>query len=114
MNVTHEDIEPEPDILNELVQRIVDAVRPVRVVLFGSAARRQMGPSSDLDLLVVMPDGVHRRRTAHEIYRRLSGMGVAKDIVVVTESDVREHRDNPALVIYTALREGKELYHAPR
>jgi len=103
---------PSTDILNEIIRRIVATVQPVRVVLFGSASRGQMGPDSDLDLLVVMPDGVHRRQTARTIYRSLSGIGIAKDIVVVTESDIRNHADNPSLVIYPALREGQELYHA--
>jgi len=35
-----------------------------------------------------------------------------KDIIVVTESDVRKHRSNPSLIIFPALEKGKELYHA--
>jgi predicted nucleotidyltransferase len=101
-------------ILDELVQRIVQAIGPRRILLFGSAARDDLGPNSDLDVLVIMPDGVHRRQTAQKIYRSLAGIGVSKDIVVVTESDVREYADNPSLVIYPALREGKELYSASR
>ena len=100
------------DILHELVRRIVGAAEPKRIILFGSAARGTLGPHSDLDFLVIMPDGVHRRRTAQTIYRALSGLGVAKDVVVVTEKDVEEHGKNPSLVIYPALREGRELYHA--
>ena len=100
-------------VLNELVQRIVEVVQPNRIILFGSAAKGQMGPNSDLDVLVVMPDGVHRRRTAQTIYRQLFGLGFAKDIVVATESDIRDYGDNPALVLFPALREGKELYRAP-
>jgi predicted nucleotidyltransferase len=92
--------------------KIVDTVQPRRVILFGSAARGQMGPYSDVDLLVVMPDGAHRRRTAQRLHRALAGLGVAKDIVVVTESDVRQFADEPSLVIRPALGEGKELYHA--
>ncbi len=99
-------------ILNDVVRRIVESVKPKRIVLFGSAARGEMGPNSDLDVLVVMPDGVHRRRTAQTIYRSLSGLGIAKDVVVVTESDVREHGDNPSLVLCPALQQGRELYHA--
>lgn len=98
--------------LIELVRCIVDVVRPKRIILFGSAARGQMGPNSDLDVLVVMPDGAHRRRTAQTIYRQLPALGVPKDIVVVTDSDVREYGDEPSLVLYPALREGKELYVA--
>ena len=82
-------------------------------MLFGSAALGDMGPDSDLDVLVVMPDGVHRRKTAQNIYLSLRGLGIAKDIVVVTETDVREHSNNRSLVIYPALRQGKELYSAP-
>lgn len=98
--------------VRELVRRIVDAVHPNRIILFGSAARGRMGPHSDLDFLVVMPDGIHRRRTAQTIYRSLAGMGIAKDIVVATESDVAEYGSNPSLVLYPAIREGREVYRA--
>ncbi|MGA1839946.1 MAG: nucleotidyltransferase domain-containing protein [bacterium] len=110
--MNHASGSPCVETLNEIVRRIVVAVQPLRVVLFGSAAIGRMGPDSDLDLLVVMPDGVHRRKTAQKIYRSLSGIGVAKDIIVVTESDIHNHGDNPSLIIYPALREGRELYHA--
>jgi predicted nucleotidyltransferase len=100
------------EILDDIVQRIVGAVQPTRILLFGSAAQGRMGPDSDVDLLVVMPDGIHRRRTAQDIYRSLTGLGIAKDIVVATESDVRNYGDNPSQVLFPALREGTELYCA--
>jgi predicted nucleotidyltransferase len=96
----------------ELLRRIGAAAQPRRVVLFGSAARGQMGPHSDLDVLVVMPDGVHRRNTARRVYRALRRLGIPKDIVVVTESDVERFGDDPSLVIHAALSEGKEVYRA--
>ena len=102
----------ELGLLDEVVKRTVQAVQPLRIILFGSAARGAMGQHSDLDLLVVVPDGVHRRRTAQAVYKSLRGIGFAKDVVVVTESDIREYGDNPSLIIYPALRQGKELYHA--
>lgn len=100
--------------LNELVRRIVQTVHPRRILLFGSAARGQMGPNSDLDILVVMPDGIHRRHTAQTLYRHLPAIGIGKDIIVVTESDVRDYGGNPSLVLYPALREGKEVYLAEK
>ncbi len=106
------EIQPKPEVIDELIRRIVEAVHPLRIVLFGSAARGEMGLHSDLDVLVVMPDGTHRRRTAQEIYRRMWGLGFAKDIVVVTESDIREHGSNPYLIIKNALEEGRELYRS--
>ena len=52
-----------------------------------------------------------RRRIAR-ILRALRGLGVPKDIVVVTEQDVRQNGDNHSLVMKPALEEGKELYRA--
>ncbi len=107
-------MQPDPTLLEELVRRIIAVAHPLRIILFGSAARDDMGPDSDLDVLVVMPDGTHRRRTAQEIYRNMWGFGFAKDIVVVTESDVQEYGSNPYMIIKNVLEEGRELYHAPR
>ena len=101
-----------PEIVSDLVQRVVAAVHPRRILLFGSAARAQMGPHSDLDILIVMPDETHRRRTAQAIYRSLSGLGVSKDVVVATESDLSAYGGNPALVLFPALREGRGIYRA--
>ena len=42
-----------PDVLDEVVQRIVAVADPEKIILFGSAARGELGPDSDLDLLVV-------------------------------------------------------------
>lgn len=107
-------MQPDPTLLEELVRRIIAVAHPLRIILFGSAARDDMGPDSDLDVLVVMPDGTHRRRTAQEIYRNMWGFGFAKDIVVVTESDVQEYGSNPYMIIKNVLEEGRELYRASR
>jgi predicted nucleotidyltransferase len=101
-----------PAILKELVRRIVEAVQPRRIILFGSAARGQLRPHSDLDVLVIMPDGIHRRETARQVYRALRRFGMPKDVVVVTESDVERFGNELSLVIHPALSEGKEIYHA--
>lgn len=103
---------PDEVILSELVRRIVREVAPRKIVLFGSAARDEMGPDSDLDVLVIMADGVHRRQTARRIYRALLGLGFAADVAVVTEKDVERFSEDPSLVVCPALREGRELYHA--
>jgi len=99
------------ELLDDVVRCIVDVAQPLRIVLFGSAVRGSIGPHSDLDILVVMPNGTHRRSTAQRIYRSLFGLGVPKDVVVVTESDVRNYRTNHSLVIAPALEEGREIYH---
>jgi predicted nucleotidyltransferase len=44
---------PDPAIVADIVRRIVRAAKPERIVLFGSAARSEMGPDSDYDVLVI-------------------------------------------------------------
>jgi len=97
------------EVLDEIVQRIVEVASPERIVLFGSAARGEMGPDSDVDLLVVK-SGAHRRRLAQTIYMNLFGVGRAVDVVVVTPEDIERYGDSYALVIEAALREGKVVY----
>ena len=103
---------PYSEALEYLIQGIVDEVRPLRIIVFGSAARGEMQPDSDVDLLVVMPDGTHRRRTAQLLYRKIRGAGVPFDVLVATEDDLERHKDNVGLIYRTILREGKEVYAA--
>lgn len=101
-----------PSVLDEVVGRIVAAAEPLRIVLFGSAARGDMHPDSDVDLMVVVPDGVDCRPLAKSLHRALRGIDLAKDILVFQDSDVRRNADNPYLVIHRALTEGREIYRA--
>ena len=98
--------------ITDIVRRIVEAVEPLRIILFGSTARGEEGPFSDVDVLVVVNEGMHRRKSAQLIYRRLQGVGIAVDVVVATPSDLEQYRDSPGLIYRQAIREGKELYAA--
>ncbi len=97
-------------IINELVSRIVNAAHPLRIVLFGSAARGEMNPDSDIDVMVVMPEGTHRLNTTQYLYKRMLGFGCPVDIVVTTPSILEQHKDNIGLIYRTVLAEGKQVY----
>ena len=96
----------------ELIHRVVDAAHPLRIILFGSTARGDGSAGSDIDILVVVPDGVHRRKTAQDIYLALLGFGAPVDVVVATVSDIEKYGDSPGLIYREAIREGKVLYAA--
>lgn len=101
---------PDPKIVARLVADVVAAVDPLRVVLFGSAGRGTMENDSDLDVLVVMPRGTHRRRTAQLLYKNIWDVPTPADIVVVTEDDLRVWRDDPSRVMKNALTDGETVY----
>jgi len=100
----------EDEVLAEVIRRIVAVAAPEKIVLFGSAARGEAGPDSDLDLLVIKAGDYHDLDVAGDIYLNLVGVGKPVDIVVVTPEDAERYRDTPALVIAPALREGKVVY----
>ena len=97
--------------LDEIVRRVVEVAQPERVILFGSAARGEMGPHSDVDLLIVKKNA-HRRSLGTLIRRSLYGVPASVDIVVVTPEDVERYKDANALIIKPALQEGKVVYEA--
>jgi len=107
-----QDMQSYSQIINHLVKRIIEEVHPLRIILFGSAATGEIGPDSDVDLLIVMPDGVHRRRTAQLLYRKIRGIDVPFDVIVATPTDLEKHKDNIGLIYRTILQEGKEVYAA--
>ena len=100
----------DPKVIDRLVSGIADTVHPLKIVLFGSAARGDMHPGSDVDVLVVMPEGTHRRQTAQLLYQQVRGLGVPFDILVATPSDLERHKDNIGLIYRTVLQEGREVY----
>lgn len=65
------------EVLTEILRRIVDVARPEKIILFGSTARGDRGPDSDLDLLVIKSGDYNPRTVAaddlHETVRGRSG-----------------------------------------
>jgi predicted nucleotidyltransferase len=100
------------EVLEKIVQRVVAVAQPERIILFGSAAREEMGPNSDVDLLVVKSGEFDQGRVLGDIYVSLHGVGQAVDVVLVTPEQVERYRNTHCLVIAPALREGKEIYRA--
>jgi len=101
---------PEPAVLQEIVRRIVEVAQPQRIILFGSAARGELGPDSDLDFLVIKAAVPHRRRLAQQIHRSLFGITAPVDIIVLTPEDVEAFGAQPGSAVAPALREGIVVY----
>ena len=105
-------MQPDSQVVDRMIQAVVASVSPLRIIVFGSAARGDTGPDGDLDLLVVMPQGMHRRKTAQRLYRQIVGFGLPIDIVVATPESLEFHRNNFGLIYQRILHEGMEVYAA--
>jgi len=98
------------ETLEEVVRRILAAGSPLRIVLFGSQARGEAGPGSDLDVLIVEDSSLPRYKRAARYLRALVGVFPAKDVVVWTPQEIEAWSGVPNAFVTTALREGKTLY----
>ena len=98
----------------EIARVIGEAARARRVILFGSAARGEMGKHSDWDFLVVIPERCHRWKASHRAWDAVTYEYECPplDIVVVREDEALKYRDRHYSVICQALNEGREVWHA--
>jgi predicted nucleotidyltransferase len=96
--------------LREIIRRIVDRFEPEQIILFGSHARGDAGPQSDLDLLVILPVSGSKREKRIEIRLALRDIPVPLDILVATPDEARRQKDIPGTLVRPALREGEVLY----
>ncbi|HZO32991.1 MAG TPA: nucleotidyltransferase domain-containing protein [Chloroflexota bacterium] len=98
------------EIIAEMTRRIVEKLDPLQVILFGSQARGDARPDSDVDLLVVFPTCENSRLQAVAILDELSGLGMAKDVVVTTPEEIAGWGKLIGNILEPALREGRVLY----
>ena len=101
--------------IEEITHRLIEYYRPVRIYLFGSEARGDAGPDSDLDFCVVLPDDAPRSLYGPGIHRALWGVGTAADIVRFPLTDFEGRAAHVVSSLPAAvLREGRLLYDAGR
>lgn len=102
-------------ILADVVLRLVQALGPERVYLFGSQARGEATHDSDYDILVVVPQSEHPRYVREQAaYRALAGLtvGVPIEVVVLTREEFERELPVLASLPATVAREGRLLYAA--
>jgi predicted nucleotidyltransferase len=101
------------EVIAEMTRRLVEYYHPVRICLFGSEARGEAGPDSDLDFMVVVPDDTpeHVMRSG-DIYSILS-FGIPKDVIPWRQSDFDIRAAYvPTSLPATVIREGRVLYES--
>ncbi len=101
------------DHIAAMTARIVEEFAPLCVIVFGSHARGDAQPDSDVDLLVVLPSVDDKREAAILIRRALAQFPVSKDVIVTTPEEITRRGNLVGTVLRPALREGKVVYERP-
>lgn len=98
------------ELIKELVERIVKAVQPQRIILFGSAARGEMTADSDIDLLILKQPPFDPRADIALVRRALRGLGFPFDILIMAVERFEESKDVFGGMAYPANKTGKVIY----
>src|SRR4051812_26824365 len=94
----------------EITRRIVQAFDPVRVVMFGSRARGEHRPDSDIDIFVEMKTDLRPADRIRAVYDLFGPRRWSMDLIVFTPEEVREHRNYRNSILRTVEAEGRVLY----
>lgn len=98
----------------DIVFSILEQIDAEKVILFGSRARGDNKPNSDLDLLIIQRDDFskikNRWNETIKIRKALRDFRISKDILLFSESEVDYWKDSLNHIIPTCLKEGKVLY----
>lgn len=95
-----------------MTRRLAERFHPRQIILFGSWARGGQTPDSDVDLLVVVDRVADRRALRIAMRQAVNGMGLCKDIVLVSAEEFENKRNVPGSIVYPAALEGRILYAA--
>jgi predicted nucleotidyltransferase len=96
-------------LIAEATRRLAAAAPDAKVILFGSHARGEALPDSDLDLLVIEPEVKSRRAEYVRLREALGNLGVPIDMVVVPASHIEEWGHFEGTMLNDALRQGRVL-----
>ncbi|NGZ29502.1 MAG: nucleotidyltransferase domain-containing protein [Magnetococcales bacterium] len=104
----------DASLIHTLINRIVDEVHPKQIILFGSHARGDAKPDSDIDLLVISESGFNLQHSRQEILGRLymatTRFPLPADILLFSRQEVEKWMTSLNHVIGRAVREGVVLY----
>lgn len=103
---------PPDSVVDAVVRPIVEALDPEKVILFGSHAAGAATSNSDIDLLIVMPEGTDRYQAAGDAYAAVRDVTVPIDIVVRTQAELNAWAEVPMSFAATVVREGRTLYES--
>jgi predicted nucleotidyltransferase len=107
-----EELAPTQEKVDLAVKRAVEVAQPSRVILFGSWPRGEAKWDSDLDMAVLMPDGVESRlgEIRRILRRKLDEIPMTIDLVMATEEFADRFRDEMNSIYYRILRDGQVAY----
>ncbi|HBZ31108.1 MAG TPA: nucleotidyltransferase domain-containing protein [Nitrosomonas nitrosa] len=113
------DTNNEEALLQHMVDTIVREASPEAIILFGSRARGDARPDSDVDLLIVETEPFSPQRSRRKeaarlcLYIALKGLAISKDLLLYSRDEFEQWKNSMNHVVGRAVREGEVLHGRP-
>lgn len=99
------------EAIERLVQRLVEGLKPEKIILFGSYAHGEPTEESDLDVMIIVPESHEPAyRRGQKAYRCVGAIGISKDLLVLTQAEFDAQADVATSLARRARDEGIVLY----
>jgi predicted nucleotidyltransferase len=96
--------------IQDITQQIIEKYSPEKIILFGSAARGDVGPDSDADFLIVKKDTPHYGADRIRELSRIIKRKIAVDFLIYRPEELEKRLKMGDPFLKTVLKEGKVLH----
>jgi uncharacterized protein len=97
-------------LIEDISKKIVDHIKPEKVILFGSYAKGNPDDNSDVDLIVVRNTSLPKHKRGIEIRRLFYRQLIPMDIKVYTPEEFDNELRSPFSFLFSALKNSQVLY----
>lgn len=102
----------DESLIAEIVGRILEVIKPDKIILFGSAVEGIMTPDSDIDLLILEKSPDPNRNIRLLVRKNLRGLGFPFDIIIMAADRFDETKQIIGGIAYPANRYGEVVYES--
>lgn len=94
--------------LENIKQQVIELYSPIKIILFGSLAKKQIKTTSDIDICVII-DTDDKRKLVNKMYSEVNTK-FPVDIIIYTEKEWEILKDEETSFLYKILKEGEIIY----
>lgn len=96
--------------VHDLLGCLVKGLEPERIIIFGSQARGDAGPDSDIDILIIKESNERPVVRRKHVLQLIGGSKIPKDIFVLTPKEFEESNNVAGTIAFEAHHYGKVVY----
>lgn len=100
----------DANIIEAIKEKIIKAVAPDKIILFGSRSKEDAAADSDIDLVVIWDSDLNQHKRNLFLSRLFPKRTFSLDIFAFTKEEAERFKDIAGTIVYEAFHNGKVIY----